>query len=597
MLRMDQKLEDTWNLSYIYEDQNLLRKDIESCNKITKDLVENKDALFKTSDSTYETIRCLEELDTKLEHAYVYSHHLLDEDILNSNSQELVAYVENNLTKMMEQLSFMNPLILENKDEISKYLGEERFEEYRKYFSDIFRFRDYTLSPREENIISMTSEMSSTAFKVYSSLVDSEFKFGSVKVGGEDVTLTSGNFYNFLTNPVREVRREAFEKLYTPYEEHNNTLSLLLLGQVKQASFYTKVRGYKNNMQRALYTNHIDTDVYQNLITVIGNNVDINHRYLQQRKKILGLKKLHFYDVYVPLIAEIDREIEYKEAEEITIKALGILGDRYTKKIEKAFANRWIDIYENENKRSGAYSGGTYAKPAYILLNYNNSLNDLFTLVHELGHSMHTVYANEKNNIFNAGYKIFVAEVASTVNELLLIHHLLEEASDSSERLYLLNYLLEQFRTTVMRQSMFAEFEMKLHSEVESDKEVTKETLNNLYLDLNKKYYGTGIDYDEQIKYEWSRIPHFYYNFYVYQYATSFCAAVEISNRILDKKENMVEKYLEFLALGDSVPPLKALKTLGIDLTKTDVLEHAMQSYRNIAEEFYEEWEAGNHDN
>lgn len=586
MKRVEQKVQNTWDLTKIYLTEQDLKKDITKAKIIVEKLELEKGTLFESINKFEQNINKIFEYEYLIEKAYTYAHHLLDQDIQNITSQKLLNYVEGQYLQNSQKLDFLVPEFMQNEQEISIYLQADKFIKYRKYFNNLFRFNKYTLSSKEERILALSANLTSLPYKAYTSLTDSEFEYENIKVGEATYPLTAGSYNVYLTNENKEIREQAFNNLYEPYKKHNNTLAILLNGQIHSTLFNTKARNYETNIQSALFSTAINQEVYQNLITVINENININHEYVALRKEILQTKELHMYDLYVPLLSEYDQEITYKQAQETILSALQPLGEDYLSTLQEAFSNRWIDLYENEGKRSGAYSGGAYQTMPYILMNYTNKINDLYTLIHELGHSLHTNYSNQEQDFFNAHYKIFIAEVASTVNELLLTKYLLKTSDSQAEKAYILNYLLEQFRTTVIRQTMFAEFEKDIHQTVEQNDAITSEELNDKYYELNKTYFGENIVIDENIKYEWSRIPHFYYNFYVYQYATSFCAAIQIANRIFAKDQEFTNKYIEFLKLGNSVYPLDALKTLGIDLSQKAVIKEAMIEYQKTLKEF-----------
>ncbi len=579
MLRKEQNLEDTWDLSKIYEDPSQLKEDIIKCEKIIEKIIKNKNELFITYKSFVNNMQLVFEFESLIEKAYTYSHQLLDEDLQNSQSQELYSYVESSYINLIEKINFFVPEIMNNEIIIKEYLKDSNLKDYQKYFDNLFRFNKYTLSSNEEKIVTLSTKITSLPYKAYNSLVDSEFEYEDIIDEGKTLKLTKGNYYNYITSSKKTIRKQAFKNLHKPYKKHINTISILLNGQIQTKIFSKKVRKYDSNLSKALYQNNIETKVYTNLIETINENLWINHEYVSFRKQALAYDKLHLYDLYVPIISKYNKEIDFNDAKKTILKALNILGDDYIQILNQAFNNRWIDKYENDNKRSGAYSSGSYKTVPYILMNYANTINDMYTLAHELGHSLHSYYSNENQGYHNADYKIFIAEVASTVNELLLTKYLLNNTTDNEYKAYILNYLLEQFRTTIIRQTMFAEFEKDVNETVEKNDLITAEELNKSYLKLNKKYFGNEIELDEEIQYEWARIPHFYYDFYVYQYATSFCTSIQIANKIFEGDEEFTKKYIEFLKLGNSVYPLEALKTLNIDLSKKDVINLAMKEY------------------
>jgi oligoendopeptidase F len=403
---------------------------------------------------------------------------------------------------------------------------------------------------------------------------------------GKEVEVTHGNFVRFMQSKDRNVRKAAFNAMYDTYKKFINTFASTMAGNVKKDIFYVKTRKYNSSLEASLFEDNVSLEVYNNLIETVHSRLDVLHRYVRLKKKLLGLDELHMYDLYVPLIQEYDKKFTYEEAIELVLEGLKPLGDEYINLLKQGFNSRWVDVYENRGKTSGAYSWGTYGTHPYVLLNYQGKLNDVFTIAHEMGHSLHTYYSNATQPYVYAGYKIFVAEVASTCNEALLMDYLLKNSKDEKERLYLLNHFFEEFRGTVYRQVMFAEFEKLIHEMAERGEPLTAEVLNKKYYELNKLYYGDDIVVDEGISYEWARIPHFYRNFYVYKYATGFSAAIAISQMILNEGEKAVERYKEFLKSGSSDYPLNLLKKAGVDLTTPKPVNDALDVFEKLLDEF-----------
>lgn len=588
MKRQSQKEVNTWNLELIYStinemylDQKTLEEYLEFLLKEQKSFLQTENMFANYMKNYFEFYKIASKLST-------YASHKLDQDLKEHENLELISKLEMQLNKFQGKLSFIGPLLIKNKEQINKLLKDSVNQEYANFFKNLFRNEKYILNESEEEIIAKTEPMQGLPYKVYSTLVDSEMDFGEIEVDGKVQRLSSSNYGTILTSNDRKTRKEAFSKTYHQFEKYNQTLVNLYVGQIQGADFLVKVRKYKNSLQKSLHEDALNIEIYKTLIDSITKNISVNHDYMKIRKDLLNYNKLHLYDLYVPLIVEKKKEISAKKAEAITRKVLSILGIEYQEVVSEIFEQRWIDWYPNDNKRSGAYSGGTYQTPAYILLNYDNQLNDLYTLVHEIGHSVHTIFSDRNNSFQDSKYKIFVAEIASTVNELLLTYHLLEKSIDNHERMYYLNYLLEQFRTTVFRQTMFAEFELLTHEKLENEEAVTSKELNKLYLNLNHKYFGANVEVDQEIQYEWGRIPHFYYDFYVYQYATSFCIAIIISEGIYQKDDECKENYLQFLKTGNSKTPLETLKILNIDLSTSDVFDRAMKKYQEVLIEFEE---------
>lgn len=437
-----------------------------------------------------------------------------------------------------------------------------------------------------EKLVAMTGEMSRTASQTFSIFNNADLKFPEVvDENGDTVRITHGRFVGLEESADRRVRKETFEKLYHTYKQYENTLASLYSGQVKQQIFKAKARKYNSTLEAAVNANNVSPKVYENLVATVNDNLDKMHRYVRLRKKMLGVDELHMYDIYTPMIPDAARKISYEEAKETVLKALEPLGEDYIAILKEGFNNRWIDVYENEGKRSGAYSAGSYSTHPYVLLNYNESLDNMFTLAHEMGHAIHSYLSNSTQPYIYSQYKIFVAEVASTCNEILLMEYLLKNTTDVKERAYLLNHYLDSFKGTVYRQTMFAEYEMKTNALAEAGESLTAEVLDKVYHELNCKYYGPDMVSDPEIAVEWARIPHFYYNFYVYQYATGFSSAVAIARNILKEGAPAVAKYKEFLSGGCSQAPVELLKIAGVDLETPKPIQDALDVFGEILDE------------
>ncbi len=425
--------------------------------------------------------------------------------------------------------------------------------------------------------------------KSYSLLTDADFENPIIQgEGGEPVKISAGRFIPLLESQDAGVRREAFQAYYARYEQYKNTFASLYEGKAKSNFFYAKARKYGSSMEAAVDANNVPKEVYYNLIEAVHENMHYMHSYMSLRKKLLGVEELHMYDVYVPMVPQETGEITYGQAQEEIAEALQVLGDDYVRVLKEGFANRWIDKYENEGKRSGAYSAGCYLAHPYVLMNYQYNLDSEFTLAHEMGHALHSYYSAKNNNIFDSDYKIFVAEVASTCNEALLMDYLLKRTADKKKRAYLINHFLHQFRSTLYRQTMFAEFELLTHEMVERGETLTAESLKQLYYELNVQYHGKDVIVDKEIAIEWARIPHFYYNFYVYQYATSFAASMALSKKILEEGQPAVERYLNFLKGGCSKSPIDLLKDAGVDMTTKEPISEALKTFGALIQEMEE---------
>lgn len=586
MKRSEQKLENTWNLELMYDPTNL-NEDLDECFKLVNEVKEYQHIKLDKI-NIIKALSVYFELLVKIENIYVYFSHLQDVDFTNSQNIAIFNKVKGDYNKMMIETSFLIPNIAKVDDDIlQSILNDESLQVYHKTILNIINNKKHYLSDDQEKIISTYGMLGSAAYNVFSSFTNSDLKFPQVNgENNEKLELSESLYSNYIRSQNREIRKDAFTKLFSTYQQYNQTLSTNYLNQLKHSYINMLNRGFHSTLESALNPNQIPTSVYYNLLDSVEKNIHINHKYVSLRKKELQYEELHLYDMYVSMVKDFDQKISYEQAQEMVLDAFKVFSDEYQKIVKQALNNRWIDVYENEGKRSGAYSGGSYTSIPYILLNYTNELNDVFTLAHELGHSMHSYFANENNPYQNANYKIFIAEVASTVNELILINNLLAKNDDIKMKKYLYNYLMEQFRTTMVRQTMFANFELKTHQMVENNEAISNEVLNNLYYSLNQLYFGDDVIIDEEIAYEWSRIPHFFYNYYVYQYATSFSVSLNIVKRILAQEEGILDKYLQFLKLGDSVYPIEALKTLDIDLSTPLIFEQAMQEYERIIDSF-----------
>ena len=437
-----------------------------------------------------------------------------------------------------------------------------------------------------EALLASAGEMRHTPENVYSMFNNADLKFPEITdENGEQVRITSGRFVPMQCSSDRRVRKDSFEKLYHTYQGFENTLAAAYSGQVKQLMFSAKARKYSSTLEAAVDRNNVSPKVYENLLEVVHENLDKLHRYVSLRKRCLGVEELHMYDIYVPMVADADRKVPFVEAKETVLEGLAPLGERYVSIVKEGFENRWIDVYENQGKRSGAYSAGVYGVHPYVLLNYNEKLDDMFTLAHEMGHAMHSYLSNETQPYIYANYRIFVAEVASTCNEVLLMEYLLNKTTDRRERAYLINHFLDSFKGTVYRQAMFAEYEKITNAMAEAGESLTADALRKVYYDLNCKYYGPDMVSDEEIGWEWCRIPHFYMNFYVYQYATGFSAAVAIAKRIRQEGQPAVEEYLRFLSGGCTQDPVSLLKIAGVDIGKKEPIQAGLDLFGELLDE------------
>ncbi|WP_099188915.1 oligoendopeptidase F [Tepidibacter mesophilus] len=585
--RNEIKDEFKWDLESIYMNEDELNKDFEKIKDLLENIKKYKGILGQSEDNLYKTLNLYEQISRLAENTYVYSHMKQHEDTTNTKQQSLSGKSDMLSTQIGTVTSFMIPEIISiDEDKMNSYLNSDKLNPYKKLINQILRKKPYTLSSKEEEILAMSSDVANVAENAFDMLSFADIKFPEIEdEKGDKIRLTHGNFSKFLQSKNREVRKNAFKNMYDTYSKYKNTFAATLEGSVKREIFYAKARNYDSAIKASLFEDDIKLNVYDNLIGVIEKNLDTMHRYLELKKEFLGLDEIHMYDMYTPLVEKLDIKIPYEEAKEIILKALKPLGNEYIELIKRAFDERWIDVYENEGKKGGAYSWGSYDSHPFILLNYKDDLNSLFTLVHELGHSMHSYYSRKNQPYLYSHYKIFVAEVASTLNEQLLMDYMLKNSKTDDEKLYILNYYLEQFRTTVYRQTMFAEFEKIIHEKSENQKALTNEDFCDIYYDLNVKYYGKGVCIDDEISMEWARVPHFYSNFYVYKYATGFSAAAALSHNILNGDSKAIERYLEFLKSGGSDYPLNQLKKAGVDMEDEKAIQTALDTFEELVNE------------
>lgn len=586
--REEVRVEDTWNLADMYADREAWEADLQKAEGIISELEVFEEKCTESAGNLLAVLDKEAEVSQILQLAYNYAQRLFDQDQKNAVHQAMTAKIVALYAKCAEKTAFIDPEILDTSDEVMEgyFLELPKLEFYRKHIAEIKRLEQHRLSAEMEKLIALTAEMSDTASDTYSIFNNAELTFPEIEdENGERVRITQGRFVSLLESADRRVRKDTFEQFYATYEKFLNTIASLYNGQVKQQIFHAKARKYPSTLEAAVDSNNVSPSVYRNLIDTINHNLDKMHHYIKLRKKCLGVEELHMYDIYTPMIPDMAKHISFEEAKETVLKALAPLGEDYVAKVKEGFENRWIDIYENQGKCSGAYSAGAYGVHPYVLLNYNGTLDNMFTLAHEMGHAMHSYYSNEAQPFIYSQYKIFVAEVASTCNEILLMEYLLKNTTDKKERAYLLNHYLDSFKGTVFRQTQFAEFEMRTNAMVEAGESLNAENLNALYLELNQKYYGPDMISDKEISYEWARIPHFYYNFYVYQYATGFTSAVAIARSILKEGAPAVERYKKFLSGGCSDAPVELLKIAGVNLETPAPIQSALDVMGEILDE------------
>lgn len=557
------------------------------------ELMQHKDKLAsfegRLNDSAVllEYLTLSEEVNAKAELLGNYCMRRSDEDTRNSFYQAMVGKYMTAAVELNAATSFATTQINEISDEALEcfFAQQPGLERYRRLLTDLRRMRGHVLTDKEERILASAGEMSGAAYKSFGALMDADMKYPDVADGeGNAHSLSSGTFISLEESSDRTLRKNAYEGLYHTLSGFRNTGASLLDAQNKQLKFYAQMRNYSSAMEAALDGTNVPIRVYENLIASIHKHQDKMHRYIRLRKKLLGVDELHFYDIYTPLVPSVDKKIPYSEAKQTVYDALAPMGEEYRSILKNGFDNRWIDVYQNPGKRSGAYSAGAAVHP-YVLLNYTGNLDSLFTLAHEMGHAIHSYYSNLRQNPVDADYVIFVAEVASTCNEALLMEYLLGKTQDKTERAYLLNYYLDQFRGTIYRQCLFAEFEMTIGRLVNEGQTLTPEILCQEYSKLNRQYYGEDIIVDEEIAMEWMRIPHFYYDYYVYQYATGYSAAIALSQKILKEGEKAVKEYIGFLSGGCSKDPITLLKGAGVDMLEGKCIDDALNLFGKLLDE------------
>lgn len=580
-----------WNIDSIYPNKEKIDSDINKVKEIMKEIQKYRGKLSESKDNLYNALNLSEKASRIVQNLYVYTHMKQHEDTRINANQGVATKTDMLATELSTSVSYMVPEIISmDENKLNEYLKDEKLKFYQKSIDDILREKPHTLSEKEEELLAATGDIASVPDKVFEMFSFADMKFPEIKdENGDTVRISHQNFTKMLQSKDRRVRKEAFENVYATYESFKNTFASTLYGGIKKEIFYSKARKYESALQASLFKDDISISVYTNLIDAVSESLDTFNKYLNLKKEFLGLDEFHMYDLYVPLVTQLDMKIPYEKAQEIILNALKPLGEDYINVLKRAFSERWIDVYENEGKQGGAYSWGSYDSVPYILMSYKDDLNSLFTLVHELGHSLHSYYSKNNQPYLYSGYKIFVAEVASTLNELLLMNYMLENSKSQEERFYLLNYYLEQFRTTVYRQTMFAEFEKITHEKAEGGEPLTSDEFYDIYYNLNKKYYGDSMEVDKQIGLEWARVPHFYNNFYVYKYATGFSAASALSSQILSEGKPAVDRYIEFLKSGGSDYPLNQLKKAGVDMEKKESIESALEVFKNLVNELEDE--------
>ncbi|WP_223285060.1 oligoendopeptidase F [Paenibacillus sp. PL91] len=581
--RSESAPETRWKLEDLFESQAAWDKEFAEAKALIKKLPEFQGKLADVS----QLKACFEledELSMHVERLYVYANMKHHEDTAEPTYQALSDKSKKISVESGEALSFITPEVLSLPDDkLEAIIADESVAKFRHTLEEMRRQKAHILTKDEEALLAQVGNMSSAPGTIFNMLNNADLKFPKVKnEDGEEVELTHGRYIQFLESKNPDVRREAFKAVYDTYGKLKNTLASTLTSNVTKNIFYAKARKYDSVLDMSLYGDNIPQEVYTNLINTIHKHLPLMHRYMELRKKLLGLDELHMYDLFAPLVDEFKMDITYEEAKKTVSESLKPLGDDYLKVLQEGFDNGWIDVYENEGKRSGAYSWGAFGTHPYVLLNHKDNLNSMFTLTHEMGHALHSHYSDTNQNYRDAQYTIFLAEVASTLNEALLMDYLLGKSTDPKEKMYLLTYYADQFRTTVFRQTMFAEFEKIIHERSEQGDSLTPQELSKIYYDLNVQYYGPGMVIDKDIEMEWARIPHFYNSFYVYKYATGFSAATSFSKQILEEGQPAVERYLGFLKSGGSDFSINILKKAGVDMSSPEPIEQAMSVFEEL---------------
>ncbi len=572
MQRCNIKEEDKWDLTKYYKNETEYENAYQETLNILEKIKKMQGTITQDADTLYTFLELEDKLSLNIEQIYVYSYLLHYSDQTAELGKKYKEKADKLDEKIVCETAFVNSELLSvSYDYIKMLIAQNKnLEKYRFNLEKIFRYKKHTLSKEEEQIISLASSAFGTPDNAFSALDNADAKFGSIVIDGKKIQITHSNFVKLMTSKNRDLRRKVFNKYYNFFVTHNETISQLYKGQVKEDTFASKVRKFNSPLEQSMFNDNISPEVYTNLINTIHSNLKPMYEYLDFRKKYLKLDSIHMYDLYTDLVEGTPREFTFAEAKQTILEALKPLGSKYINDLSKAFTERWIDKYPNDGKRSGAYQWGSYGVDPYVSVNFEGTEDSVSTLAHELGHAMHSYYSDTTQPHIYAQYPIFLAEIASTVNEVLLNEYLINHAKDDNEKLLYITSFLDKFRTTVYRQTMFAEFEMIIHNKELNGEPITNKILNETYYKLNKLYYGKDVKSDKLIQYEWSRIPHFYTSFYVYKYATGFCAALSIASDILSGKEGACAKYLEFLKSGSSKYPLDILKSCNVDMTTSE---------------------------
>lgn len=573
----------TWDLSDIYKDENAFNEELEAVKLEIEKISEIKDRMMNNASELKSALDFYYSLERRIGKLYIYAMLYKSEDNGNPKAQTLEGKAVNLYVDFGSKSSFIEPVILSEKEKLISFLKSEELKSYKRVLSEMLRRSEHILSEKEEEILAKLSDVARASKNAFEMLESVDMTFPeTLGEKGEQVPLSHGMYGVLIKSKNREVRKAVFENYFGEFKKYINTFAATYSGSVKTDCFFASVKNYKSSLEAGLFSAGVPEEVYRNLISSVRKAVPVLEEYIFLRKKALGLPELEIYDLYPPIVDTKEEKMSYSDAKELVLKALEPLGEKYLELLKRAFSERWIDVYENKGKTTGAFSCGLYGVHPYILLNYTDTLDDAFTLAHELGHAMHSYFSDEAQDYHNSDYTIMAAEVASTVNEVLLTLYLLKTETDKDKRAWVLNHFLESFRATVFRQTLFAEFELRTHGLQEAGEPLTAESLNKLYKEINEDYYK-GVNIPELFSIEWARIPHFYNAFYVYQYATGFSAAVAIAKKISETGDT--KGYLEFLKTGGSDFPIEELKLSGVDLSKPETIENAMALFKETIEE------------
>ena len=576
-----------WDLSLIYKNDEELNKDINKLNNMVEEFILFENHVMDSSKTLYESNKLYNDIARLSNKIYNYAYLKYDEDMGVSKNKILLGKLEKLISEISTKISFYIPEVLSyDYSLVKKYIDENKLlEESRFSFESLFRIKEHILDKDKENMLSSLEEIFNIPSNTFDMIDNVDIKLDPITKNGKKIPLNSSNYSIYIKDEDRNVRKQAFNSLYKYYSSFINTISAVYFGNDKKDNYLANVRHYTSALEEELFSDNISVSLYDKLINTVNNNLNLLQKYIELRKEVLNLDEIHMYDLYVPLVKNYEKTWTFEEAKELILKALAPLGETYIKDLNNLFNSNCIDVYYNTNKKSGAYSSGTYDTLPYVLLNYEGKFNDVSTIAHEMGHSMHSYYSNTNNTFEDSSYPIFLAEIASTVNEVLLNKYMYEHSDKKDEKLFFLNNLLETIRTTLYRQTMFAEFEKITHEKEKNNEVLTSEVLNDIYYDLNTKYFSNAI-VDDNIKYEWARIPHFYTSFYVYKYATGISVALSIVSDILNNKPHALDNYLLFLKSGGSNYPLEILKKCGIDIVNDDTIEKALQVFDDTLEDF-----------